>query len=68
MKKKKFCWEYVTNEENLEIFAMSDDRTDFKLQEWKHPALPRDNTGCSHNMKHAAAKYKVVLAVHQAKG
>jgi hypothetical protein len=67
MKKKKIRWEYVTKEENLEIFAISDDGTDFKLQEWKHPTLPRDNTGCSHKMKHAAAKYEVVLAVHRAK-
>jgi hypothetical protein len=68
MKKKKICWEYVSKKENLEIFAISeDDGTDFKLQEWKHLTLPRDKTGCSHKMKHTAAKYEVVLAVHQAK-
>jgi hypothetical protein len=67
MKEKKIPWEHVANKEPLEIFSISDDGTDFKLQEWKHPTLPRDNAGCSHKMKHAAAKYEVVLAVHRAK-
>jgi hypothetical protein len=67
MKAKKIRWEHAANEEHLEIFSISDDGTDFKLQEWKHATLPRDNAGCSHKMKHAAAKYEVVLSVHRAK-
>jgi hypothetical protein len=67
LKEKKIRWEHVTKKENLEIIAVSDDGTDFKLNEWKHPTLPRDNAGCSQKMKHAAAKYEVVLAVHRAK-
>jgi hypothetical protein len=55
------------NKEHLEIFSISDDGTDFKLQEWKHPTLPRDDAGCSHKMKHAAAKHEVALAAHLAK-
>ncbi len=66
-KAKKIRWEHVANEGRLEIVSISDDGTDFKLQEWKHATLPRDNAGCSHKMKHAAAKYEVVLSVHRAK-
>jgi hypothetical protein len=67
MKAKKIRWEYVEDASHLEIFSISDDGTDFKLNEWKHPTLPRDNSGCSHKIKHAAAKYEVVLAVQRAK-
>ena len=67
MKEKKIRWEHVANKEHLEIFSISDDGTDFKMQEWKHPTLPRDNAGCLHKMKHAAAKHEVALAAHCAK-
>ena len=67
LKAKKILWENVADENHMEIFAVAVDGTDFKLNEWKHPTLPRDRTGCSHKFRHAAAKYEIAIAVQRAK-
>jgi hypothetical protein len=46
---------------------MNVDGTDFKVNKPRHPTLPRDNSMCSHKMKHAAAKHEVALSMHQPK-
>jgi hypothetical protein len=68
LKSKKIVWDdNVANPKNLEIFTLSLDGTDYKMNETKHKTLPRDNGACSHKMKHAAAKYEIAMAVHRPK-
>jgi hypothetical protein len=68
LKSKKIVWDDdVAKPKNLEIFCITINGTDFKIKEPKHKTLPRDNGTCSHKMQHAAAKYKIALAVHRPK-
>jgi hypothetical protein len=68
LKSKKIVWDdNVANPKNLEIFCITIDGTDFKINEPKHRTLPRDKGACSHKMQHAAAKYEIALAVHRPK-
>jgi hypothetical protein len=65
LKSKKIVWD--ENIAGMESFLISVDGTYFKVNEPRHPTLPRDNSMCSHKMKHAAAKCEVALSVHQPK-
>jgi hypothetical protein len=56
LKSKKIVWD--ENIAGMEIFLSSIDGTDFKVNEPRHPTLPRDNSMCSHKMKHAAARLR----------
>jgi hypothetical protein len=68
LKSKKIVWDdNVANPKNLEIFCITIDGTDFKINELEHKTLPRDNRACSHKTQHAAAKYEIALAVHRPK-
>jgi hypothetical protein len=68
LKSKKIVWDdNIAKSKNLEIFCITIDGTDFKINEPKHKTLPRDNGACSHKMQHAAAKYEIALAVHRPK-
>jgi hypothetical protein len=68
LKSKKIVWDAnVVNPKNLEIFCITIDGTDFKINEPKQKNLPRDNGACYHKMQHAAAKYEIALAAHRPK-
>jgi hypothetical protein len=68
VRRKKIVWDdNVANAKNMEILALTVDGTDFKMNEPKHKTVPIDSRACSHKMKHAAAKYKLAMAVNSPK-
>ena len=68
LKSKKIVWDKnMANASKMEIFCLTVDGTDFKINEPKHKTVPIDNGMCSHKMKHAAAKYEIAMAVNSPK-
>jgi hypothetical protein len=68
LKKKKIVWDdSIADPKKVEIFCITVDGTDFKLNETKHKTLPRDNGACSQKMNHAAAKYEIAMSVYRPK-
>jgi hypothetical protein len=51
----------------MEVIALSDDGTNFRMHEPNHSTLPRDMKACLQKYRHAATKYEIALAVHHAK-
>jgi hypothetical protein len=67
LKAKKIVWDPILDNPDMEIFAISLDGTDFRMNEQKHSLLPRDPQACSQKFNHGAVKYEIALSLHRAK-
>jgi hypothetical protein len=65
LKAKKIVWDPRLDASDTEIFIVSIDGTDFRMQEKKHPTLPVDKGQHSHKFKHGAVKYEIAMSVHR---
>ena len=67
LKGKKITWDESLDSAETEMFVVSADGVDFRTWEKKHPLYNIDRKACSHKFKSCAAKYLVVLSIHDAR-
>jgi hypothetical protein len=67
LKAKKIVWLDELDDPNTELFTISIDDVDFKMNEIQHPKFNVDKKACSKKVNHCAVKYEITMAIHQAK-
>jgi hypothetical protein len=67
LKKWKITWDDSIDDPSGPVFVLTVDGIDFRMNEPKHPTLPRDSKQCSHKHKHACARYEVGVSVFKPK-
>jgi hypothetical protein len=67
LKALKVVWDPRLDSVELEIFFVTVDGTDFRVNEKKHPRFNQDKGQCSKKFNHCAAKYEVVVSVCRSK-
>ena len=67
LKAIKIVWDDRLDNQEWEMFAITVDGTDFKMNEPRDRPVPQDKRVCSKKMNHAAVKYEVGMSVFRPK-
>jgi len=67
LKALKIVWDPRLDSVESEIFVVTVDGTDFRVNEKKHPRFNQDKGQCSKKFNHCAAKYEVAVSVFRSK-
>ena len=67
MRQKKIVWDPCLDRPDTEIFVVTVDGTDFRLNEVKHERYPIDRQMCSHKYNHASVKYEIAISIFRPK-
>jgi hypothetical protein len=67
LKAKVIVWFSALDARHTEVFALSVDGTDFRVNEKKHPTLNQDKKQCSKKFNHGALKYEIAMSVFEPK-